>query len=356
MLIIFLNNRLISQEIINQPISQQLKNLELGKRYLKLGNSWRESRDFELSKKYLNMGYNTIIKYSDSYQLGVYYEYLGYLNRDEGEIETAIDNLRKAKAIFDKYGKTSDGTGSNIAIEKQIQNLENGNFTTNTSSSNENNVLKEQNRKLLNDNNELVNTIYELKNEIAALKKKIDEMISINTTTPVTGGKVTKKDSAENLNDVSENDVSENHDDVITGGGGTYFPIGVGNVSTNNGSNQTGSFVFMSGGGTLYSTEARLRLDKWELGVFFGYQELFESMYGITISNRNPVGVSWDVCTDLSLGKSKYGMVIDANVNFRYFITKNIGLYARGGYNLAYVLDLVKDSYMNLSAGFCIKI
>lgn len=59
-MILTLNNNAYSQ--ITKSIKRQLTELELGKRYLKLGNTWREVGEKDLSKEFLDKGYGIISK------------------------------------------------------------------------------------------------------------------------------------------------------------------------------------------------------------------------------------------------------------------------------------------------------
>ncbi len=97
---------------------------ELGRRYLKLGNTYRENGNGELSIKYLNKGYSIVKKYSDFYWIAVAEEYLGYYYKDRKEYGKALKYLRSAKAIYDVYGKLRNGEGSNKAVEKAIESIE----------------------------------------------------------------------------------------------------------------------------------------------------------------------------------------------------------------------------------------
>lgn len=125
-LIYFFSNGLFSQDYFNLSLKKQLVKYELAKRYLKLGNSWREAGNFELARIYLDKGFNEFQKFgsiANKYWFGVYYEYLGYLNRDEGNVQGALENLNQAKLIFDRHGRTKDDTGSDRALDKLIDNL-----------------------------------------------------------------------------------------------------------------------------------------------------------------------------------------------------------------------------------------
>ena len=85
----------------------QMNNLELGKRYIKLGGSFRESGEFSLSKEYIDKGLAIVTRHNARYWEAVGNEYLGYYWRDKAAIESkpeyysiALDHLNKALNIF----------------------------------------------------------------------------------------------------------------------------------------------------------------------------------------------------------------------------------------------------------------
>jgi tetratricopeptide (TPR) repeat protein len=92
---------------ISTGLIAQVDNLELGKRYIKLGGSFRESGEFNLSKDYLDRGLAIVKKFNNSYWTAVGNEYLGYYWRDRAVIEsnesyfgTALKHLNVALNIF----------------------------------------------------------------------------------------------------------------------------------------------------------------------------------------------------------------------------------------------------------------
>lgn len=103
--------------------------LELGKRYLKLGGSYRESGEFPLSKKYLEEGLAIVTNYNDSYWIGVGNEYLGYYWRDRANIEGNDNYLTRALEYLDnalsRYQRLKLRGSSIEAVKKAIANLRN---------------------------------------------------------------------------------------------------------------------------------------------------------------------------------------------------------------------------------------
>lgn len=94
---------------------------ELGKRYLKLGNTYRESGNFDKAEDYLKQGKKKVA--GDGYWSAAGDEYLGYLYRDMAGAENYSSNssyfLELAKEYFEKalegyrkYVKQPDGSPS----------------------------------------------------------------------------------------------------------------------------------------------------------------------------------------------------------------------------------------------------
>lgn len=94
---------------------------ELGKRYLKLGNTYRESGNFGKAEDYLKQGKKMVA--GDGYWSAAGDEYLGYLYRDMAGSESYASNspyflalakeyFEKALAGYRKYVKQPDGSPS----------------------------------------------------------------------------------------------------------------------------------------------------------------------------------------------------------------------------------------------------
>lgn len=103
---------------------------ELGKRYLKLGNTYRESGDYEKAEEYLKQGKALVGK--DGYWTATASEFLGYLYRDmvasgnygdNTDYFAALskDNFEKALAGFQKMVKQKDG--SPIPLTEIMKNI-----------------------------------------------------------------------------------------------------------------------------------------------------------------------------------------------------------------------------------------
>lgn len=74
---------------------------DLGKRYLKLGNSFREAENFSLAYEYLDRGFRIVSGNKDYYWLGVANEFFGYYYRDLAKKTGNNDYLRLAQNYFD---------------------------------------------------------------------------------------------------------------------------------------------------------------------------------------------------------------------------------------------------------------
>jgi len=105
------------------PLSTLLKSTELTERYLKLGNTYREAKQFDIALIYLNKGLTLAINSNNVYWTAVAYEFKGYLYRDNGDVLSAKEYLEKAKVIYEKIIKMEKG--SNQAVDLVIQGLNN---------------------------------------------------------------------------------------------------------------------------------------------------------------------------------------------------------------------------------------
>jgi len=100
---------------------------ELGIRYLKLGNSYREARDYDNATRFLQKGLN--LAGSDEYWKAVALEYMGYMERDKAfsGSQTDITALKKARNyladaydIYDRIITMEDGS-PNALQELKLQ-------------------------------------------------------------------------------------------------------------------------------------------------------------------------------------------------------------------------------------------
>lgn len=117
--------------LIGLNAEAQESRLELGKRYIKLGGSFRESGEFALSKKFLDKGLKIVEQKNNKYWSAVGKEYLGYYWRDRAQIEGkekyysyALTNLDEALKIYRNVLKVDPS--SILALKNAIKNLRSG--------------------------------------------------------------------------------------------------------------------------------------------------------------------------------------------------------------------------------------
>jgi hypothetical protein len=96
----------------------QENNLELGVRYLKLGNSYLYSKNYDLAEKYLLKGQN-IVKGKNKYWEAVSYEYMGYFYLNaKNDKPKAMEFLNKAQLLYKEIVDQKDG--SPVAMESLL--------------------------------------------------------------------------------------------------------------------------------------------------------------------------------------------------------------------------------------------
>ncbi len=103
------------------PLNKMTKGIELGKRYLKLGNTYLAAGNMPKAIEYIEKGYGIVNKYGNDYWTAAAYEYFGYYYREQGDKDKALEYLKKAKNIYDRIIVQKDG--SNAAIDQVIDLL-----------------------------------------------------------------------------------------------------------------------------------------------------------------------------------------------------------------------------------------
>lgn len=91
----------------------RVDNFELGRRNIKLGNSYREAKNYDFAARFLNDGMKIVERRKDfegKYWLATGYEYLGYLYRDMNMPDEAKKNFNKALNIFRQIIRQEDGS------------------------------------------------------------------------------------------------------------------------------------------------------------------------------------------------------------------------------------------------------
>lgn len=93
--------------------------LEMGIRYLKLGNSYREIGFYNEAKEYLRMGKKIATNHKNIYWLAVSEEYLGLLESDQGDEKAAENHFIEAIKLYDKI---LPPTGSSLEATMHLLN------------------------------------------------------------------------------------------------------------------------------------------------------------------------------------------------------------------------------------------
>ncbi len=98
--------------IIGQLISKD-DSFKLAIRNIKLGNTYREAKNYDFAARYINDGLSVIEKsktFDGKYWAATGYEYLGYLYRDMGMTKEAQKNFDNAVMKFKEIIKQEDGS------------------------------------------------------------------------------------------------------------------------------------------------------------------------------------------------------------------------------------------------------
>ena len=103
------------------PLLSQKDNLELGIRYLKLCNTYREAKLFDKAGHYINEGNKIALKQKSVYWQAVSNEYLGYFYRDINMKAEAMKHSLNALELYAQSVKQNDG--SQTAIKSVIQSI-----------------------------------------------------------------------------------------------------------------------------------------------------------------------------------------------------------------------------------------
>jgi hypothetical protein len=102
----------------------QTSTSELGLRYLKLGNTHREARNFESASFYLSRGLDLVRGRGSKYWEAVANEYLGLLHRDMNNKFVALDYMRRAENIYKAVLTPLRSQSSLDASRKIIRDIE----------------------------------------------------------------------------------------------------------------------------------------------------------------------------------------------------------------------------------------
>ncbi len=146
----------------------------LGVRYLKLGNSYREARNYDLAQYYIKRGIDMVRGGRvGTYWEAVGYEYLGLLYRDMGDRQLALEYLRTAASLYDRVVTMRNGQGSDEALRAVIADVEQGAsapLPTPPPVSSTDTRLQDENTRLQSENRALQGKIAELEGRIKQLE------------------------------------------------------------------------------------------------------------------------------------------------------------------------------------------
>jgi hypothetical protein len=93
-------------------------------RMLKLGNTYREARDYDLAQKYINQGLEALTKSGNRYWQATGYEYLGLTYRDMGDRPAALAALQRASDLFNAMMKNPAGKNSRNSTQMLLDNMQ----------------------------------------------------------------------------------------------------------------------------------------------------------------------------------------------------------------------------------------
>lgn len=114
LVLIFTNN------IYGQDLSQ-------AQRWIKIGNTLRETKQFKEAENYLGKGLDIVIKSTDRYWQAVAYENMGLLYRDKNDLTSASRYFKKALDIF----RTTNTSTSAKALQQLYDGVSNNSVTNN---------------------------------------------------------------------------------------------------------------------------------------------------------------------------------------------------------------------------------
>jgi tetratricopeptide (TPR) repeat protein len=82
------------------PMASLREVSDLGVRYLKLGDTYREARQFDMAQDYIQRGFDLVRGRGSRYWEAVAYEYWGMIERDMGNRLNALEYLRRAETLY----------------------------------------------------------------------------------------------------------------------------------------------------------------------------------------------------------------------------------------------------------------
>lgn len=92
-------------------------------RLLKMGNTYREARDYDLAQKYINQGIEAATLSGNRYWQATGYEYLGLTYRDMGDRPAALSALQRASDLFSEIIKSRSQNSSRASTKMLLDNM-----------------------------------------------------------------------------------------------------------------------------------------------------------------------------------------------------------------------------------------
>lgn len=162
----------------------------LGVRYLKLGNSYREARNYDLSQTYLKKGLD-MLRNRNAYWEATAYEYLGLLYRDMGDRQMALEYLRTAASLYDRVVNMRNNQGSDEVLRSVIADVEQGTSGARIGAipapalAPNNAPLQDENRRLQDENRALIARINDLEARIRQLETGLSANPGMSLKSPI---------------------------------------------------------------------------------------------------------------------------------------------------------------------------
>ena len=286
---------------------------------------------------------NNVKVSGNKYWEAVANEFYGYLHLAKNNKDQALDYFTRAQYLYEHYGRLNNGEGSNEALAGLIESLNNnevqfissGNSSANTE---EYNRLMKKYNEVVQERDDLKSVLIGLKKDIADLRKmnkdlqaKVDACLAFNDTStplPITG--ITPSTPATPRGKTPWENTNEEEFD----------------------NRKNKWLVMQAGAGNIFKFEQKLKFGIFEIGGFIDLSREY-SIYGGILTTEVYKGKDWDAPFDLTFGYSTTGVgpFIDGYAGFRYYFLNNYGVFVKGGYNMAYIMNLVPVSYFNFSAG-----
>lgn len=161
----------------------------LGVRYLKLGNSYREARNYDLAQTYLKRGLD-MVRNRNTYWEAAGYEYLGLLYRDMGDRQMSLEYLRTAASLYDRVVNMRNNLGSDEVLRSVIADVEQGAQIPPGAPRQpypvvEDPRLQDENRRLQDENRNLISKINDLEARIRQLEAGLSANPGMSLKSPM---------------------------------------------------------------------------------------------------------------------------------------------------------------------------